>query len=89
MLDTNSVLFYPTFPIAAMRLGDSPTKLSGVMYTALFNWLGFPSTHVPLGKNSSGLPIGIQVIAAPYQDRLCLCIAGELEAAFGGWTKPF
>lgn len=72
-----------------MRHGDSPTKLIGVLYTALFNWLGFPSTHVPLGKDRNGLPIGIQVVAAPYQDRLCLCIAGELEAAFGGWTKPF
>lgn len=29
-----------------------------------------------------------QVIAAPYQDRLCLAVGKELEAAFGGWTPP-
>lgn len=82
-------MFYPTYPIAALRHGDSFVKLCGVMYSMLFNVLEFPSTHVPLGKNADGHPIGIQVVAAPYQDRLCLCIAGELEAAFGGWTPPF
>lgn len=55
----------------------------------LFNVLGFPSTHVPMGKDFNGRPIGMQVIAAPNQDRLCLCMAGEIEAAFGGWVTPF
>lgn len=56
------------------------------MYTMFFNLMGFPSCHVPLGKDKEGLPIGMQVIAAPYQDRLCFAIARECEAAFGGWS---
>ncbi|CRL02527.1 CLUMA_CG015295, isoform A [Clunio marinus] len=84
-LGTDGVLFYPTFPQAAMRHCESPTKMSGVMYTMFFNLMGFPSTHVPMGKDANGLPIGFQVIAAPYQDRNCFAIARELEAAFGGW----
>ena len=47
-LGTNGVLFYPTFPQSAFRHGESTTKLSGVMYTAFFNIMGFPSTHVPV-----------------------------------------
>lgn len=47
-LGTNGVLFYPTFPQSAMRHNESITKLSGVMYTMLFNIMGFPSTHVPV-----------------------------------------
>jgi len=47
-LGTNGVLFYPTFPQSAIRHGESTTKLSGVMYTAFFNIMGFPSTHVPV-----------------------------------------
>lgn len=47
-LGTNGVLFYPTFPQSALRHGESTTKLSGVMYTAFFNIMGFPSTHVPV-----------------------------------------
>jgi fatty acid amide hydrolase 2 len=37
------------------------TKTGGVMYTMVFNVLGLPSTHVPLGLNKDGIPIGIQV----------------------------
>jgi len=88
-LSDNGVMFYPTYPVAALRHGDSITKVTGVMYTMIFNTLEFPSTHVPLGKDANGHPIGFQVVAAPFQDRLCLCIAAELEAAFGGWVPPF
>jgi len=86
-LDVNGVLFYPTFPQPAMKHCESPLKMSGVMYTMFFNLMGFPSTHVPMGKDENNLPIGFQVVAAPYQDRNCFAIARELEAAFGGW-KP-
>jgi fatty acid amide hydrolase 2 len=87
-LGTNGVFFFPTFPMAAPRHGTILTKVSGVMYSMFFNLVGFPSTHVPLGFDRNGLPIGIQVIAAPHQDRLCFGIAKELEKAFGGWVAP-
>lgn len=29
-----------------------------------------------------------QVIAAPYNDHLCLAVARELEKVFGGWVPP-
>ena len=58
-------------------------------YTGLFNALGFPVTQCPLGLSSSkGVPLGIQVVAAPYQDHLCLAVAQELEKSFGGWVSP-
>jgi Asp-tRNA(Asn)/Glu-tRNA(Gln) amidotransferase A subunit family amidase len=31
------------------------------MYAMVINVLGLPSTHVPLGLNKEGMPIGIQV----------------------------
>jgi Asp-tRNA(Asn)/Glu-tRNA(Gln) amidotransferase A subunit family amidase len=37
------------------------TKTAGIMYAMIFNVLGLPSTHVPLGFNKEGMPIGIQV----------------------------
>lgn len=54
----------------------------------LFNVLGFPATHVPMGLDRRGLPVGFQVVAAPYMDKLCLQVAAEMEAAFGGWVQP-
>lgn len=61
-LGTDGVLFYPTFPQPALGHYESFTKMSGVMYTMFFNVMGFPSTHVPMGKDKNGLPIGFQVI---------------------------
>uniref|UniRef100_A0A182PA47 Amidase domain-containing protein n=1 Tax=Anopheles epiroticus TaxID=199890 RepID=A0A182PA47_9DIPT len=87
-LGTDGVFFFPTYPTAALRHYESFGHIMGVGYTMLFNSLGLPATHVPLGFDRNGLPIGIQVVAAPYQDRLGLCIARELEAAFGGWRAP-
>lgn len=37
----------------------------------------------------NGLPLGIQVVAAPNQDRLCFAVARELERTFGGYVPPF
>lgn len=88
MLGENGVLFYPTYPTTAVYHNDSHLKLTGVSYTMIFNLFGFPSTHVPLGRDRDNMPVGFQIVAAPYQDRLCMCIAAEIEAAFGGWKAP-
>ena len=63
-------------------------NISGVIFMLMFNILGFPATHVPMGLDRNGMPIGFQVVAAPYKDKLCLQIAAELECAFGGWVEP-
>lgn len=88
MLRDTGVFFYPTHPIPAYQHYQFMLKTAGVCYTMIFNTLGFPSTHVPLGLDKDGLPIGIQVVAGPHQDRLCLAVAKELETAFGGWVPP-
>jgi len=41
-----------------------------------------------MGLDSSGLPIGLQVVSKENNDRLCLAVANELEKAFGGWVPP-
>lgn len=51
--------------------------------------LHVPATQVPLGLNSQGLPLGIQVVATRNRDRDCLAVAVELERAFNGWRPPF
>ncbi|XP_047116044.1 fatty-acid amide hydrolase 2-like [Schistocerca piceifrons] len=88
ILGDSGVFIYPTHPTAAIYHNDSYIKTAGVLYTMVFNVLGMPATHVPLGLNSEGLPIGIQVVAAPHQDRLCIAVAQELSKEFGGWVPP-
>lgn len=62
--------------------------MPGIMYVMLAAALNLPSTHIPLGLNKEGLPIGIQVIAGQFQDRLCIAVAQFLERKFGGWIPP-
>ncbi|XP_065372518.1 fatty-acid amide hydrolase 2-A [Calliphora vicina] len=89
LLGSNGVLFIPTYhKSAGFFNGCSVVNISGVVLMLMFNVLGFPATHVPMGLDRSGRPIGFQVVAAPYMDKLCLQIAAELEGAFGGWIEP-
>lgn len=44
---------------------------------------------MPLGLDSNGLPLGIQVVATRNRDRHCIAVAEELEKAFGGWRAPY
>lgn len=87
-LGTDGVLLYPTFHCPAFVHNTSAFQLSGTVYSGLFNMIGFPATHVPMGLSKDGLPIGFQVIAAPFQDKLCFQVAKELETTFGGWVPP-
>ncbi|SPP82974.1 fatty-acid amide hydrolase 2-A [Drosophila guanche] len=87
-LGENGVLLFPTMSSPAGRHKWTVFPLWGIDYTLIFNVLGLPVTHVPIGLNKQGLPIGLSVIAAPHQDRLCLHLAMELERAFGGWQPP-
>ncbi|XP_044598793.1 fatty-acid amide hydrolase 2-B-like [Cotesia glomerata] len=88
ILDENSVLLFPTFVSSAPAVGQCALLTISGVFCILCNILRLPATHVPMGLNKQGLPIGFQVIAAPHQDRLCLAVAKELEKAFGGWVPP-
>ncbi|XP_073817414.1 fatty-acid amide hydrolase 2-A-like [Musca autumnalis] len=88
LLGNDGVLFFPTFPVPAIHHHTSSLAQWAIDYSLLFNILGLPCTHIPMGVDSDGLPVGFQVIAAPFKDKLCLQIAGALEMAFGGWTPP-
>lgn len=88
LLGDDGVFIYPTHPTAALYHNESIFKAMNFTYTGIINSLGFPSTHCPMGLNSEGLPIGLQVVSNVNNDRLCLAVAMELEKAFGGWVPP-
>jgi amidase len=60
---------------AAVRSGEI------VSFTYPFNLTGQPAISLPLHHGSDGLPIGVQLIAPPGQERLLLFAAARLEAA--------
>ncbi|HKP38635.1 MAG TPA: amidase [Pyrinomonadaceae bacterium] len=57
-------------------------------YSQTFNVLGLPSLAVPVARTSAGMPIGVQVIGAPFEERTVFAAARVIEEAFGGWRMP-
>jgi fatty acid amide hydrolase 2 len=82
------VLLHPPFPRLAPRHRTTIAQPWLVSNTAVFNLLGLPATQVPLGLSRAGLPLGVQVVAAPGDDHVTIAVARELERAFGGWIDP-
>ena len=61
----------------------------GWPYTGVFNCTGWPVVVVRCGSSADGkLPIGVQVVAAPWREDLCIAVASYLESRSGGWKKP-
>jgi amidase len=60
-------------------------NFKGFSYTMAYNVTGWPAAVVRCGSTSSGLPIGVQIAAAPWREDLVLGVARRLEEVFGGW----
>ncbi len=81
------VLLFPSYTRPAPRHRTPMLIPIQWAYTAVFNVMELPATQVPLGL-SSGLPLGVQVVARHGQDHRCIAVALEFERAFGGWVPP-
>lgn len=67
------VILGPVAPTTAPKLGESlsdPIKMYlGDIYTISINLAGLPGICVPCGKDSKGLPIGLQLIGDCYKEK--------------------
>lgn len=66
VLGDNGVFLYPTFTGPAYLHNQIFFKFFNTFYCTAFNIAEIPATACPLGLNSRGLPIGIQVSSVPY-----------------------
>ena len=53
----------------------------GIPYFPTWNVLGYPGAAVPVGRDSTGLPMGVQLIGPAHSERLLLSLAGQYERA--------
>ena len=90
------VLLCPVAAIPAFRHGERSWQVEGKTvqyldawsYTEWFNLLGTPAAVVPVGKSPEGLPIGVQIVARPWEEEIVLSVAAALEEQCGGWQRP-
>jgi amidase len=51
----------------------------GYSYTMTYNLTGWPAAVVSRGKSAAGLPIGVQIAAAPWREDIALGLAAQIE----------
>jgi len=75
----------PTSPTAAFRIGeraDDPLRMyMGDVFTISANLAGIPGIAVPCGFTADGLPIGLQLLAKPFDELALLQLARAFERA--------
>jgi AtzE family amidohydrolase len=82
------VIIAPTTPCSAPLIGQETMILDGEeilvrphlgLYTQPLSFIGLPVLSVPI-QQENDLPLGVQLIAAPYNEALILQVASVLEA---------
>ncbi|WP_336698568.1 amidase [Curtobacterium sp. USHLN213] len=82
------VVLTPGIGATAPRLDDLTMTVDGVPYnlhdviprnTRVFDYVGFPALMMPAGTAPDGLPVGVQLVARPWDDRLVLSAAAAFQ----------
>lgn len=85
------VILGPVAPTTAPKLGESlsdPIKMYlGDIYTISVNLAGLPGICLPCGKDSKGLPIGLQLIGDCFKEKNIIQTAYAYEQARGKFVK--
>lgn len=90
------VLLCPVASVSAFKHGERNWEIDGKTvhyldawsYCEWFNLLGTPSVVLPISKSTEGLPIGVQIVAQPWQEEVALSVAELLERERGPWVGP-
>ena len=91
--ETYDLLLCPATIVPPFPIGDRyVTACNGIGFETYVDWLAIayaitlvcaPALSLPCGYTSKGLPVGLQVVAAPNADSRVLAGAKLLEALLG------
>ncbi len=80
----------PTTPTTAFAFGEKTTDPVSMylndIFTVTANLAGFPAMSVPAGFDKKSLPIGLQFMAAPFQEARMFEVAKTAETLIKAWT---
>jgi len=76
------IIIAPTTPHIGQRIGAKPENplqmYLGDIYTTSANLAGIPVLNIPVGYSKSGLPIGVQVLANQFNDKMLINFGSEM-----------
>jgi amidase len=96
------VLLCPPAPVAAIPHDHGPDiharrlsvngrerpYLDFLLWASLATGADLPALSAPVGLSRSGLPLGVQIVAAAGQDRTAIAVGAMLERAGCGYRAP-
>jgi len=90
LFDEVDAILAPATPFVAPPIGQKSFVLNGKevplrpnigIYTQPISFIGLPVVAVPVPEAAGGLPIGVQIIAAPWREDIALRISHHVETA--------
>jgi amidase len=85
--DDFDILISPVNAHTALKQ-DEMEDLAAYTYTSAYNLTGWPGVVIRAGQDQSGLPIGVQILAAPFREDRCLAVAKWLEEKLPDFKPP-
>ena len=77
---TVDLLITPTMPSPPVEIAEGAGRFAvNNRNTAPFDVLGLPTVSVPCGFTAAGLPIGLQIVGAPFAESTVLALAHAYE----------
>jgi aspartyl-tRNA(Asn)/glutamyl-tRNA(Gln) amidotransferase subunit A len=88
-----SAILTPATPSAAFGIGEKAGADPVEMYlndvfTVTVNMAGLPGLAVPAGRDSRGLPLGLQLIGRPFDEETLFSLGEVIEQAAGRFDAP-
>ena len=88
--ETCDLIVTPVAPTTAFKLGekmDDPlTMYLSDIFTISVNLAGLPGMSIPCGYDNAGLPIGLQIIGAPFSEETMFRV-GDAYERFGAFKS--
>ena len=88
LFDDVDAILAPTVPFPAPKIGQKTANFGGMqlplrpnigIFTQPISFIGLPVVNVPVWLEGGALPMGVQIIAPPWREDICLRIAHQLE----------
>jgi len=72
-----------------IRTAEGPRRYDDMLFWQTFaTFSGLPATIAPVGRTTSGLPVGMQILGPWLEDATPIDLAGRLTELTGGFVRP-
>jgi amidase len=86
--DYDAILCPPSHALARLHGASKGDSFDDWSYMTIFNLLGWPGVSLRAGSSALGLPVGVQIVTAPWREDIALALAQRLQTLMGGYQRP-